>query len=170
MMKKIQLKPISKEAIGSALERAVRYRLLNDPWQAESICHDILSADPDNQEAIRTLILSITDQFGSKFRNRLNQVMDLTIKIKDPYQRSYCSGIIFERNATTVLKKAIPRANYIAYEYLIEAMEWYEKAEKLRPEKNDDCILRWNACARMIDQYKLEPAPKEEGIQPFLDV
>lgn len=169
-MKTLKLKPISKEAISSALERAVRYRLLNDPWQAESICRDILSADPENQEATLILILSITDQFGSKFRNRLHQVMDMTAKLKDPYQRSYCSGIIFERNATSVLKKAIPRANYIAYEYLIEAMEWYEKAEGLRPEKNDDSILRWNACARMINQYKLEPAPEEEGIQPFLDV
>jgi tetratricopeptide (TPR) repeat protein len=169
-MEKIKLKPISKEAIGRSLERAMRYRLLNDPWQAESICRDVLSADPENQEATYILILSITDQFGTKLKNTLQQVLDLTAQLKDTYQRDYCRGIIFERNATMVLKKSIPRAHYIAYEYLVEAMEWYEKAEKLRPENNDDSILRWNACVRRIEHFKLEPAPKEEGIQPFLDV
>ena len=55
-----QLKPLSKEAIPAALEKAMRYRLLNEPGEAESICHDILGADPDNQEALVTLLLALS--------------------------------------------------------------------------------------------------------------
>jgi hypothetical protein len=33
---------------------------------------------------------------------------------------------------------------------LLEAMSWYEHAETLRPPKNDDALLRWNTCARLI--------------------
>jgi hypothetical protein len=46
-----ELKPLSREAIPAALEKAYRYRLLNEPLEAESICRDILEADPENQEA-----------------------------------------------------------------------------------------------------------------------
>jgi hypothetical protein len=40
-------------------------------------------------------------------------------------------------------------------------MEFYENAEKIRPPGNDDVLLRWNACARIIMQNKLT-APAEE--------
>jgi len=59
-----QLKPISKAAIGEALEKAKRYRLLNEPSLAESICLDVLEVEPENQRALVTLLLAITDQFG----------------------------------------------------------------------------------------------------------
>ena len=43
-----QLKPISKESIPAAIEKAERYRLLDEPNLAESICLDILEADPQS--------------------------------------------------------------------------------------------------------------------------
>ena len=46
-----QLKPLSPSAIPAALAKAERYRLLNEPEQAESICEDILAAQPDNRAA-----------------------------------------------------------------------------------------------------------------------
>ena len=46
-----ELKGLSKTAIPAALERAEKYRLLNEPVQAESICRDILATEPDNQHA-----------------------------------------------------------------------------------------------------------------------
>ena len=36
----------------AALEKALRYRLLNEPVEAESICRDVLEVDPDNQAAL----------------------------------------------------------------------------------------------------------------------
>jgi hypothetical protein len=47
-------------------------------------------------------------------------------------------------------------------------MTWYERAEAMRPPGNDDAILRWNACARLImrDQH-LVPAVEERS-EPLL--
>lgn len=166
----LELKPISKEGIPNALEKAMRYRLLNDPWQAESICRDILRTDPGNQSAVMTLILSITDQFEGEYRASLQQAMEMAGQIKDAYQAEYCRGLIYERQATAALKRSTPRSGYIAYEHLRKAMEHYEGAQKLMPTNVEDPILRWNACARMINRHNLKPAPEEKGVQPFLDV
>ena len=165
-----QLKPLSSNAVPQALERAIHYRLLNDPWQAESICRDILSIDPDHQKALVTLILSITDQFSSPNRTSLKQAIEMVSKLEDAYQCNYYKGLIYERQATAALKRRSPHAGYIAYDHITRAMEWYEKAEKFRPENNEDTLLRWNACARMVTQFNLEPMPEEQGVQPFLDV
>jgi len=45
----LQLKPISEETIPSALAKAERYRLRQEPRQAESIFRDVLRTDPENQ-------------------------------------------------------------------------------------------------------------------------
>ena len=58
-----ELKHIGPEAIPAALDKAERYRLLNQPDAAESICEDVLAVDPDNQPALITLLLALTDQF-----------------------------------------------------------------------------------------------------------
>ena len=47
-----ELKRLSEDAIPAALEKALRYRLLNEPAEAESICHDVLHIDPENQQAL----------------------------------------------------------------------------------------------------------------------
>ncbi len=143
---------------------------MNDPWQAESICRDILSIDPDNQQALVTLILCITDQFSDKFRTNISQAMKLIAELKDEYQQQYYKGLIYERQATAALNRANPRSGYIAYEHLMKAMDCYESAERIRPDEDEESILRWNACARIIERHKLERAPDEKDQQPFLDV
>lgn len=165
-----KLKPISKDAIQQALEKAMRYRLLNEPWQAESICRDILRTDPNNQDAIYTLILAITDQFDRDFKTSLSKAVETVSKLKDKYQSEYCNGLIYERQARAALKRSTPRAGFIAYEYLARAMKHYENAEKNRPANNEESLLRWNACVRFIKQHNLKPAQEEKGSQPFLDV
>ena len=45
------LKPLSRDAVPAALIKAERYRLLNEPGEAESICLDILQVDPANRDA-----------------------------------------------------------------------------------------------------------------------
>ena len=165
-----ELKPITREGIPKALEKAVHYRLLNNPWQAESICRDVLRADPGNQDATMTLILAITDQFSGQYHASVHQAMELVGQLEDPYQAEYCTGIIYERLARAALKRATPRAIYIAFEHLRKAMAHYEEAQKLMPANVQDAILRWNACARMINRRGLKPSPDEKGVQPFLDV
>lgn len=165
------LKPISKKAIPAALEKANHYRLLNQPWQAESICRDILRTEADNQQVIYTLILAITDQFEEgKFKTSLAKAMDLVNQLTSEYQAEYCTGLIYERQALSAFKRRTPRAGFIAYEYIKRAMEHYELAEKRRPENNDASVLRWNSCYRLIQKHNLRPSPEDKGTEPLLDV
>ncbi len=154
-----ELKPLSKGAVPAALAKAERYRLLNQPMQAASICEDILAVDPDHHDALVTLLLSLTEQFTpSDARPVVSEAKRLVEKLRTEYDRAYYTGIIFERRAWAQLTKAAPGAGFLAYEWLREAMSWFERAEALRPHDNDDAILRWNACARLLDRNpQLQP-------------
>jgi hypothetical protein len=163
-----QLKSISKEGITAALEKAERYRLLNEPREAESICLDVLEIDPENQKALVILLLSITDQFGRSDRDAARHAREMLPRLHDEYDRMYYAGIIFERQAKAVLKRGAPGGEYQAYDWFRNAMDLFEKAESIRPPGNDDALLRWNTCARIIMRYKLAPR-QEDYVEPFLE-
>jgi hypothetical protein len=165
-----ELKPISPESVPNALSRAKQYRWLNQPWQAESICRDILEIELKNQQAIITLILAITDQFGTDRSPSEANAKELCALLESEYQQKYYRGMVLERLGHAARKRHTPRSRYIAFELYRQALAFYEDAEKLRPEDNQESVLRWNACVRTIREYRLEPAPKEENPQPFLDV
>jgi len=165
-----KMKYISKDAVAEAYAKAEHYRLLNEPWQAESICRDILNVDPENQEAIYTLILAITDQFINYSGTTSSEALDLASKLTDPYKAEYCRGLIFERKAIATHRRQIVRGVYIAFAHFQRAMQHFEKAEKLQSGTNNESILRWNACVRFIEQHKLKPSPDKEWVEPFLDV
>ena len=158
------LKPLSREAVPAALEKAVRYRLLNEPAEAESICHDVLSVDPGNQQALVTLLLALTDRFGKGYAVGEIRTQEVLQQIRDPYERDYYGGIVAERRAKALLQQGGPGCDVHAYEFLRDAMDAYERAESIRPAGNDDALLRWNACARMITQNKLT-APSRESVE-----
>ena len=156
-----ELKQLSADAIPAALEKALRYRLLNDPAEAESICHDILRIDPDNQQALVNLLLALTDRFGEGYAVGVTQAQEVLFQLKDEYERAYYAGIICERRAKALLSRGHPGSGHDAYELLREAMIWYEKAEAVRPAKNDDALLHWNTCARVIMGNLLTPRAEE---------
>jgi len=162
-----QLKTLSPEAVGRALARAERYRLLNEPGEAQSICLDALEVEPDNQAALTTLLLALTEQFD----NDMSCVADAwttVARLRDDYERAYYSGIVYERRAKARLRHGMPGSGPQAYEWLLVAMTWYEKAETMRPAGNDDALLRWNACARLIMRDRhLVPRTEERG-EPIL--
>ena len=166
-----QLKPLSKEAVPSALEKAHRYRLLNEPLEAESICRDVLEVDPENENALLTLFLALTDQFDDREHpgSAVEQAREVLSRMGDEYSRAYHRGILCERRAKAHLKKGGPGSGYAAYDGFREAMIFYEKAQALRPAGNDDSILRWNACARILmGNPHLVPA-QEETFQTWLE-
>jgi hypothetical protein len=152
-----ELKPIHNEAVASALEKAKHYRLLNEPGAAESICLDILRVEPGNQEALVTLVLAMSDRFIRDYAVGDTQIQDYLSQISDDYERAYYTGIIYERRAKANLSKRSLGSESTAYEFFRQAMNWFEKAEAIRPPKNDDAILRWNGCARIVMRNKLEP-------------
>src|SRR5437762_7848409 len=159
-----ELKQLSPHAIPSALEKAERYRLLNEPAEAESICLDVLEADPGNQHALITLLLAITDRFSKGYGVSDTQAKEILGRIKGEYERAYYSGILAERRAKAQLARGTPGCQHQAYEGFREAMHWFEKAESIRPAGNDDAVLRWNTCARMIAKNQLT-AREDERIE-----
>jgi hypothetical protein len=167
MSEAFELKTLSKEAIPAALEKAERYRLLNEPAEAESICLDVLKVAPDNQEAIVTLLLAVTDRFSKGYGVSDTQAKELLGKLKSEYERAYFSGLLSERRAKAKLAQGGHAATW-AYDLFREAMHCYEKAEAIRPPGNDDTILRWNTCARIIERNKLVPR-EEERVEPAFD-
>ena len=156
-----ELKPLSQEAIPAALEKAERYRLLNEPAEAESICLDVLQADPENQQALITLLLAVTDRFSKGYGVSDTQANQLLARVKGEYERAYYAGILAERRAKAKLAQGTPGASHYAHDGLREAMRYFEKAEAIRPPGNDDALLRWNTCARMIAKNKLVAREEE---------
>lgn len=150
----MQLKPITREGIPAALQKAERYRLLNDSSAAESICLDILEVDGENQQALITLLLSITDQFAEEMSDSVRRARDVLPRLKDEYKRAYYAGIICERRAKAQLHRGALGSSEVAAEWFHEAMTWYERAEAMRPAGNDEAILRYNTCVRMLGRHE----------------
>jgi len=159
-----ELKTLSKSAIPAALAQAERYRLLNEPAEAESICLDILRIDAGHQEAIVTIILALTDQFPEGPHARAAAEADKAVaRITDDYKRAYYSGIVRERRGKAVLRSDRPGSGRSAQEWLREAMSCYERAEAIRPTGNDEAVLRWNTCARLMENIP----PTEPDVPAF---
>ncbi|CAN5265142.1 hypothetical protein BH20ACI2_BH20ACI2_27850 [soil metagenome] len=148
-----QLKPLSPEAVPAALEKANRYRLLNEPGAAESIYLDILAIEPENQEALINIVLAMSDRLAKDYAIGDSRITEYLNRIGGNYERAYYSGIMYERRAKAVLAKG----GVGAYELFTQAMDCFETAEGMRPSGNDDAILRWNGCARIIRRNNLEP-------------
>ena len=161
----MELKSLSYDSIDSAIEKAKHYRLLNDPENAESICLDILSVDSDHQEALIVLILAITDQFMGG--SRIKEARQYLARVTDDFNQAYFAGLICERAAKSILAKNNPGAREAAFEWLQDAMEHFMKSDSFEHD-DDDPILRWNSCARMINKHQLR-APKEESFTPYHD-
>jgi hypothetical protein len=156
-----ELKSISEQSIPEALAKVERYRLLNEPGLAESICLDILAVVPNHQQALISLLLARTDQFDSDVHVKAAQ--EALSQIKGDYERAYYQGIIWERLGNARMRHRRTGAGASAYHALREAMDHYEEAMTLATPANDDAILRWNTCARVIMQNPdIRPAPENE--------
>src|SRR3954470_4260459 len=163
----MQLKPITKEGVPAALQKAERYRLLNDSSAAESICLDVLEIDASNQEALVSLLLSITDQFVEEIADGVLRARALLPRLTAEYERIYYAGIIHERRGSARLHNGGLGSSEVAAESFREAMKCYEKAEHMRPAGNDESILRWNTCQRMLVRH--ERVPGHHEYEPALD-
>src|ERR1041385_1678407 len=143
-----QLKTISKNGISEALAKVQHYRYLNQAEEAENIGRDILAVDPENQMTLRQLGLSLTDQFVGALSDGFHEAQAWFEKLSSPYERAYYQGILHERRAQAQL-----RAGHTAHSLMASfenAMQCFEEAEKIRPQGNDDALLRWNRCLRLM--------------------
>ena len=165
------LKQISANAISAALEKALHYRLLNEPMQAESICRDVLEVDANNQNALITLLLALSDQFETEFSRALNEAKALLARVQGQYEQLYYGGVINERWAMAQIARDVPIES--AHQWLREAMRCYEKADALSGTENPDATLRWNACVRVLNKHQIAhafaPASKMHAESEFGD-
>lgn len=144
----LKLKTISKSGIPQAITKAETYRYLNEPEETESICRDLLAVEPDNEVALRLLGLAIADQFCGGSSDRCSEAEGVFQSLKDPYERLYYTGLLHERRAKAQLRAGRPPRMLVP---LFEnAMACFEQAASIRPPDNDDPILRWNRCVRLL--------------------
>ena len=162
-----ELKRLSTAAIPGALAKAERYRLLNEPEEAQSICEDVLAADPSNFEAVRMLILALTDSF-QKRDGSTSRVQELVARLPSEYERAYFGGLVAERRARALLAHTGPGRSLPAGDLLRQAMHLFERAESVKPADNDDALLRWNACARMFARHPELAVVDEERTTPVM--
>jgi hypothetical protein len=146
-----ELKTIAKDAVIASVAKAERYRLLNEPHEAESICRDVLAIEPTNAGAVATLLLALTDQFGPASVGRVSEARELAKKLPSDYERDYYDGIICERWGKAQLRDGAP--GHVVYGWVRDAMKMFERAEKTETGAHDDAILRWNACVRLLQRH-----------------
>ncbi|HKV80572.1 MAG TPA: hypothetical protein VJP02_20645 [Candidatus Sulfotelmatobacter sp.] len=161
-----ELKSLSVQSIPEALAKVERYRLLNEPTLAESICLDILAVVPDHQQALISLLLARTDQFPVQVPAKAQEIL---AQIKGDYEKAYYAGIIWERLGHARIRQGGTGPGPSAYHALREAMTDYERAINFAPPGNDDAILRWNTCARVIMQNpEIRPLPEDDPAQAWV--
>ena len=153
-----KLKSISQAGIGEANAKAEFYRLLNEPEETESICKDVLAIDPENQDALRILGLAISDQFDGSPKDRYAEAEDMFRRLSNAYDRAYYTGLAHERRAKAQLRAGRPPHTLLVL--FEEAMRCFEEAAKISPAGNDDAILRWNRCVRI-----LQGRPESDWVQ-----
>jgi|SRR5688572_13417050 len=161
------LKPISDASVASALAKAERYRFLNEPHEAESICRDILAVEPDNQQALISLVLALTDQIphdGGAFGHALGAAA----RLESSYDRAYYAGIAWERRSKASYQSCGQGCRQYVYEWMVHALRLFEEAEHLRAPSNDDAVLRWNTCVRFLDRHKELTPAEVEMAEPIL--
>jgi tetratricopeptide (TPR) repeat protein len=154
----LKLKTISTSGIAEAISKATLYRYLNEPEETESICHDILAVEPENQAALRMLGAAITDQFSGQSSDRYAEAEAAFQELVDDYERHYYTGLVYERRAKAQMRAGRPAQMLVGL--FREAMQHFERAEQIHPPQNDDAVLRWNRCVRL-----LEKLPQTEGAQ-----
>jgi hypothetical protein len=145
-------KPIAIESVPGALAKAERYRLLNEPGEAESICQDILAIEPGNEQAQISLLLALTDQIPDE-PQAFAKAMAMIPNLDNAYDRAYYTGIAWERRAKARLAVNSHGSGRYVFEWISTALRFFEEAEQLRTPGNDDSVLRWNACVRFLELH-----------------
>lgn len=111
----------------------------------------MLAIDPDNQPALILLVLSMTDQFEQGLNAK--EALHIVSTLPNEYHRAYYSGIVHERQAIAVFRTHPDyRSRRQVYKIFQNAMDWYQKAQAIRPANNDDAVLRWNTCVRFLQR------------------
>jgi tetratricopeptide (TPR) repeat protein len=161
------LKKLPSHELDSAVQKAMLYRELNQPEEAESICEDVIAVDPKHQNALRVLGLAITDRFDELVVGLFEEAMKIFGRLENEYDRVYHEGVAWERLGKAHLRRGEGHGALGALEH---ALDHYERSEKIAPTGNPDPILRFNRCVRLLQSHRLlkdalaSPHSREPGL------
>ena len=94
---------------------------------------------------------------------------EILAQIKGDYEKAYYAGIIWERVGHMRIRQVGTGGGASAYHALREAMTDYESAMNFASPGNDDAILRWNTCARVIMQNpEIRPLSEDDPAQAWV--
>jgi len=150
-----ELKRLPAHELDSAVEKAMLYRELNQPEEAESICQDVLVVDDKHQNARRVLGLAITDRFAEIEVGLFEEAMKVFEKLDVEYDRIYHQGVAWERLGKAHLRRGEGHGALTALEHAIEHFERAEKIARATNVSNPDPVLRFNRCIRLLRSHKL---------------
>jgi hypothetical protein len=145
----LELKPLPGGDLAEALALAERCRTSGEPEEAESVCLDVLDANPQDERALVLLLLVRTDLLERGLPGAVDRARELLPRMASEFDRAYYGGVICERQAKYLLRQRGKRTGFVAYDWFRYAMEEYEAAMALEPERQEP-VLRWNACARTL--------------------
>lgn len=146
----LALKRLAEKNLGAAVALAKHYRDLNQPEEAESICRDVLDVAPDDQDALQTLGLALTDQLPTRWMALFEEACSIFTRLKGDYERVYYTGIAWERYAKAQLAAGRDHNAIHAYE---TALGHFEKAEELAPKGEPAPVLHYNHCVRALTEH-----------------
>ncbi len=163
-----ELKTLPPAETTTALAMAQRCRDVGEPEEAESICLDVLAAEPAHQEALILLVLARTDLLDRGLPGGVERAREPLEKLESEYDRAYYAGIICERQARHLVQARGRRSSFVAWDWFQNAMRHFEEAARLAPERVEP-VLRFNTCVRLIERNPhCEPGPddlEEHGIE-----
>ena len=141
-------------------------------WGAGSAMMPIAGGDYTGtgaQEALITLLLALTDNFTNELNPSYQKALEAAKRLDDSYCSAYYTGIIYERRAKAHLGQGGPGSGAVAYSWFSKALESYDRALKGCDPDNQDAVLRWNSCARIINEHPdVKPGDTDSG-EMFLD-
>lgn len=147
----LERKELPEGATPTALAMARRCRDVSEPEEAESICLDLLAADPDNQQALVLLLLARTDLLDAGHPSGVDRAREPLRRLSSDYDREYYGGIICERQARCLLRARGRHSSFVAWDWFQIAMDHFEAAAHIAPDRVEP-LLRYNACVRLIQR------------------
>lgn len=97
------------------------------------------------------MILALTDQFPDGAHPQAAvEAEKAAARIQDEYKRLYLSDIIRERRGKAMLAAAVPARHGRRRNGCVKRCRATSVRKPLRPAGNDEAVLRWNTCARLL--------------------
>ena len=146
-----RVKRISTAGIAEAIAKAELYRSLSEPEEAESICRDILTIEPQHQLALRLLGLPDRSVHRSWVRS-YREAEEIFQQLNDRMNGTTTLG----SRTSDARKRSSKPGNCLLTVQALRTGSYLSQRLRNSPAENDDAILRWNRCVRLLQDPAYE--------------